>query len=324
MTAAVIDSGRAKIALKQANSEPLIISKFVFADVPDLDHTEAVDLAQVMPDSEHIVHEQVKTAQGYVADNKVVYSVILGSNVGNFYFNWVGIVDEDNTLIGVSYTPRQYKYKTVGLTAGNTVTRNFLTQYNNAAEITGITVPAETWQISFTDVLENIDAALIADMRDFYGRSLFFNDAFRILSAGSGNFVAKPGVAYVEGIRVKLSADHALAGLVLPRDVYVDVYRSGGLSGGVSAFDIVTSTPGVPLADYNDVGGNPHYLVKVATISGAGVITDTRTKRNVPTALINTFATAEQGTKADTAMQPEHLKTHPDFIKLRRLVMAAL
>lgn len=324
MAAAVINSGRAKIALKQANNQPFIISKFVFADIPGLDTGAPVDLEQGMPAPEHIVCEGPKTAQGYVAENKVVYSIILGSTVGNFYFNWVGIVDEENTLIGVSYTPRQYKYQTAGLTAGNTITRNFLTQYNNAAEVTGITVPAETWQISFTDVLDNIDAALITDMRDFYGRSLFFNDAFRVVNAGGGNYLAKAGTAYVEGVRVRLNADSALAGLALPIDVYVDVYRSGGFAGGESTFQLLTSAPGAPLTDYNDPAGKPHYLVKVASISGAGVVTDLRVKRTVPGALIDTFATSAQGAKADTAMQPEQLKTHPDFIKLRRLALAGL
>ncbi|WP_331352568.1 phage tail protein [Cellvibrio sp. UBA7671] len=324
MAAAVINTGRAKIALKQANSEPLIISRFVFADIPGLDTAAPVDVAQGMPAPAHIVHEQLKTAQGYVAENKVVYSIILGATVGNFYFNWVGIVDEDDTLIGVSYTPRQYKYETAGLTTGNTITRNFLTQYNNASEITGITVPAETWQISFTDVLDNIDAALIADMRDLYGRSLFFNDAFRVVNAGGGNFLVKAGTAYVEGIRVRIGADEPMAGLALPIDFYVDVFRSGGFAGGESAYEIFTSAPGAPLADYNDPAGKPHYLVKVASISGAGVVTDHRIKRTVPGALIDTFATSAQGIKADTAIQPDQLKTHPDFIRLRRLALAGL
>jgi hypothetical protein len=324
MPSGIINSGRNKIAYVQGNGLILNATNFVFADIPGLDSAAPVDLDQGMPAPEYIVATLPKTAQGYVAENKVVYSIILGPSVGDFYFNWVGLVDEDGVLLGVSTLPRQNKYKTVGLTVGNTITRNFLTQYNNAQEITGITVAAETWQISFMDVLDNIDAALIADMRDFFGRSLFFSDAFRVVDNGGGNYLVKSKTGYVEGIRVRLNADSPLLGLELPTDIYIDVHRSGSLTGGENVFNIVTSPPTTPLPDYTDSAGKPHYLIKLASINALGIATDLRNTRTVPGALIDTFATAAQGSKADTAIQPDQLASQPVIIRLRRLALAGL
>jgi hypothetical protein len=323
MTTAIVNSGRNKIAFVQGNSLVLNVTTFVFADVPGLDPLVPVNLTQGLPAPEHIVATLPITASGYVAENKVVYSIILGPTVGNFYFNWVGLKDADGVLIGVSTLPRQQKFATAGLTTGNTLTRNFLTQYSNAAEVTGIDVPADVWQISFMDVLDNLDAALITDMRDFFGRSVFFNDGFRIVSGVAGNYFIQAGVGYVEGLRVVQNSEASI-GNALNVDVYVDVHKSGTFSGGINTANAITSPTAVPLTDFNDATGAPHFLVKIATINNAGVVTDLRTKRTVPAALIDTFATAQQGANADSALQPSQLKTHPDFIRLRLLALAGL
>jgi len=323
MPSAILNTGRSKIAFVQGNGLVLNATHFVFADIPGLDASAPVNLAQGMPAAGHIVATLPKTAHGYVADNKVVYSIILGPTVGNFYFNWVGLVDADGVLLGVTTLPRQYKYATSGLTVGNTLTRNFLTQYNNASAITDITVPAETWQVSFMDLLDNIDAALVTDMRDFFGRSLFFNDGFQILLGASSNYFVQPGIGYVEGYRIKKPAAVSV-GDGVNVDVYVEVYRAATFGGGETTAEFVTSPVGTPLVDFIDSAGRPHFFEKLATISGAGVVTDWRVKRVVPGALINTFATSAQGAKADTALQPETLELQPAFKRLRRLVFAAL
>lgn len=323
MPSAIVNTGRNKIAFVQGNGVPFNATTFVFADIPGLDPNAPVDLAQGMPAVGHIVATLPKTAHGYIADNKVVYSIILGPNVGEFHFNWVGLVDADGVLIGVSTLPRQHKYPTAGLTIGNSLTRNFLMQYNNAASISGITVPAETWQISFMDVLDNIDAALIADMRDFFGRSLFFNNAFSVQSGVGGNYFIQPGIGYVEGMRITQSNASAI-GSSINVDVWIEVYQSGTFSGGINTVAFSVEPAGTLKTDFIDSTGRGHYFIKVAVINGAGIVSDMRTKRSVPGALIDSFATAQQGTKADSAMQPDQIETHPYIRKLRRMLLAAM
>jgi hypothetical protein len=273
--AAIINSGRAKIALQAGNGQPLVVTKFVFANVPGLNVSAPVDLAQGMPIPAHIVYEQAKTGQGYVSLDRVVYSVILGPAVGDFSFNWVGLVDQDNTLIAVSYTPLQYKYKTVGLTVGNTLTRNFITEYANAATVTNITVAAEAWQIDFLERLTDSDEQRRRTEEDFYGRAMFVNDGFKIVAAGSTVSV-KAGHGHVAGLRVNQAADAVIATTVLPRDVYVEAYLDGDLSGANVVSVVRTSPTNVPLTDFNDVLGNTHYVVKIATVNAGYAVTDLR------------------------------------------------
>ncbi len=273
--AEILNSGRNKIALQQGNSQPLNVAKFVFANIPGLVPTDPVNLAQGMPAAGNIVHQKAKTAQGYVASDQVVYSVILTPDEGNFEFNWVGLVDADNVLIAVSYTPLQNKYKTVGLNVGNTLTRNFLVKFNNAQAITGINVAAQTWQIDFTGWLSSVDETIRADMRDVFGDSRFLGAGMQV-AVNAGVVSAKAGVGYVGGYRAVLAADTVVNAGALPKDIYIDCMLDGGLSGSNVIATLRASAPGIPLADFIDGNNKKHYVVKIASISVTSVVTDLR------------------------------------------------
>ncbi|UUA73106.1 phage tail protein [Cellvibrio sp. QJXJ] len=283
--AAIINSGRNKIALQQSNSQPLNITKFVFANVPGLDPSAAVDLNQSMPAAEHIVYEKNKDAQGYVAPDQVVYSVILSPDVGDFYFNWIGLVDADNTLISVSYSPLQFKYKTVGLAVGNTLTRNFLTQYANAAEITGINVAAEAWQIDFMGRLDSADENMRADMHDFFGNGYFIGDGFKIITEGA-TVKAKAGYGYVGGYRVVLGADQVINTGPLPKAIWLKAHLNKGPSSSNVVATFVAASTAEVLTNYTDAQNNKHFYVKLADVSAAYAVTEFRKFRNTADCLI--------------------------------------
>lgn len=283
--AAIINSGRNKIALQQSNSQPLNITKFVFANIPGLDPSAAVDLNQSMPAAEHIVYEKNKDAQGYVAPDQVVYSVILSPDVGDFYFNWIGLVDADNTLISVSYSPLQFKYKTVGLAVGNTLTRNFLTQYANAAEITGINVAAEAWQIDFMGRLDSADENMRADMHDFFGNGYFIGDGFKIITEGA-TVKAKAGYGYVGGYRVVLGADQVINTGPLPKAIWLKAHLNKGPSSSNVVATFVAASTAEVLTNYTDAQNNKHFYVKLADISAAYAVTEFRKFRNTADCLI--------------------------------------
>lgn len=273
--AKILNSGRDKIALQQGNSLPLNVVKFVFANIPGLNTSATVNVSQSMPLPAYIVHEQVKTRQGYVASDQVVYSIVLTPDVGNFSFNWVGLVDSDNVLIAVSYTPTLEKTKTVGLSIGNTLTRNFLVKFNDAQAITGITVPAESWQINFAGRLNSMDETIRADMSDIFGAGFFISTGFQIVAA-SNVVSAKAGVGYVGGYRVVLSADTVITTGVLPKDIYIDAVLEGDVSSSVVTHTFKTSTAAVPLLNYVDGLGRTHFVVKIASVTAAYAVTDLR------------------------------------------------
>ena len=151
MGASITLAGESLISQKQSKREALLVSKFVLANVPGLDTTLPVDRSAGVPQSDQIVHSVPVTREGYLATNKVVYSLMLGSDVGDFDFNWIGLVSAEDVLVIAAYVPRQQKRREIPpLQAGNNLTRNIILEYDGAQSLTGINVPASSWQFDFT------------------------------------------------------------------------------------------------------------------------------------------------------------------------------
>lgn len=283
---AILNSGHSKFAQHQGLEQPLVINRFVFALIDGLDTGADVDLNESMPTPAEIVHEEPVSGKGYLSPDKVVYSVILGPAVGDFYFNWIGLVSSDNTLMAVSYTPTQYKYKTVGLNIGNTLTRNFLLQYTDAQAVTGIDIPVAAWQVDFMGRFESIEDHHRLDMHMVYGESYFINDGFRVTTNGA-NITVTAGHGYVGGLRATLTADQVIDVGVPPKDIYLDVMREGDVSSSQVIASMVTSPLNVPLTAYEDANGRPHFIVKIATVNAALAVTDQRKKIVIEQSLID-------------------------------------
>ncbi|WP_051176917.1 phage tail protein [Halodesulfovibrio aestuarii] len=283
MATAITYAGETLIAQKQAAGEPLVIEKFILALVPDLDPNVPVDRADTAPTN--IVHEYVIPAEnkGFLNPNQVVYSMLLTSDIGDFSFNWVGLA-ADGTIVTVTYLPEMQKFKTAGITQGNNLTRNVLLEFSGAQEATGITVEAKTWQIDFTARLNNIDERTRKVCRDLYGRSCFIKDA-ALIKNDAGNFSLQAGFGYVEGIRVDFSTMPLESG-VLPKRIWLDVALQQQGADKVPAVQILFAAPTEEKADYTDSTNDAHYLVAIADIDAAGVVTDLRRVEQVETDLV--------------------------------------
>jgi hypothetical protein len=155
MSSAITTAGQTRVNQLRGDELPLIIDRMVLALIPGLDPSLEVDRSQQMPDPEAIVHiaEINSDHKGYVNPDQVVYSIILGSDIGDFSFNWIGLIEaETDTVIAITTTPETPKRKTdLGSnTTGNNITRNFMIQFRDAQILTAITVNAETWQYDVT------------------------------------------------------------------------------------------------------------------------------------------------------------------------------
>lgn len=100
-------------ASQAVTGEAVLLDEFVFANVPGLDATKPVDRKETLPPAAQIVHRQAVSRKGVVNENAVVHSVVLGAEVGDFSFNWIGLINKaSNTLAMIVHAPLQQKLKT--------------------------------------------------------------------------------------------------------------------------------------------------------------------------------------------------------------------
>ncbi|HEI3267378.1 TPA: phage tail protein [Escherichia coli] len=285
-------------AKQAATGEVVLLDEFVFASVPGLNPDAPIDRNEKLPPAAQIVHRQPVTRTGVVNENGVVYSAVLGADVGDFSFNWIGLLNKaSGTLAMIVHAPVQQKLKTKEGQQGNVLTRSFLMEYNGAQTETGITTPAETWQIDFTARMAGMDELQRLENVDIYGTAAFFGDGWLVSKTGNQFFLTK-GTGYVAGLRASLAANQNIAVTAKPVKVWLDVCWTGALT---SVWNVQSKiTVAENLADYVQ-NGVKHYVFAVASIDANGNITDLRPK-----------GTLNEQQASDALKKHEQSRNHPD------------
>lgn len=289
MGASITLAGENLIAQKQAASAGLKVASFVFANVPGLNASTPVDRAAAKPPAAQVVYTYPIPSgnAGYVNPNQVVYSSQLGSDVGDWDFNWVGLESEEGVLFAVSYVPLQQKRRNIPpLQIGNNVTRNFMVVFDGAQAMTGITIDASTWQHDFTVRLAGIDERERLSNRDVFGRACFFGTGLQLESV-AGTLQLKAGTAYVEGIRLQQSAVLPVVATKFPTTAWLDVALERGLNDVAATMKVVFAAD---LVDYSDPNGVRHYCVPLADLPDANTVTDRRRVEEINDPLVTHFA----------------------------------
>lgn len=247
--------------------------EFIFANIPGLNEN---NLAQylTMPTSAQIVHRQAVSQSGVINENAVVYSVTIGTEVGDFDFNFIGLINRSKNLLAVAVqTDTVKKIRNKNAVQGNSITRNILLEFSGAKALTGINVNANTWQIDFTVRLHGLDEKIRLTNRDLYGRAVFFDDSFLVKRKTGNQFTIQPGTAYVEGVRMDLGAEHHLTANSLPCSIYADVVHHCTVTGEYQTeIKYLTQSK----ADYVDTANRQHYVQILADIDSQGNVTDRR------------------------------------------------
>ncbi|EDC8829283.1 phage tail protein [Salmonella enterica subsp. enterica serovar Tennessee] len=285
-------------AQQGATGEPVLLDEFVFANVPGLDPDQPVDRNETLPPTEQIVHRQAVSRKGVVNDNAVVHSVVLGADVGDFSFNWIGLINKaSGTLAMIVHAPLQQKLKTAEGQQGNVLTRSFLMEYNGAQAETGINTPAETLQIDFTARMAGMDERQRLENIDIFGVAAFFGDGYLVGKSGNQFYVTK-GTGYVAGLRTTLAENLNITVTTRPVKVWLDVCWTGTLTSvwGVQSRITVADN----LTDYVQ-NGVQHYVFAVAGIDENGNITDLRPK-----------GTLNEQQASDALRKHEQSRNHPD------------
>ncbi|WP_424408108.1 phage tail protein [Pasteurella sp. PK-2025] len=262
-----------EIAEKTVNGGTIQYDEFIFAMIPNLN---ADNLAQhlTIPDQGLIKHRQAVSQAGVINENAVVYSVTIGTEVGDFDFNWIGLINRRTNKLAVAVqTDTIKKTRNKNNVQGNSLTRNVLLEFTGAKQLTGISVDANTWQIDFSVRLHGIDEKIRLTNRDFYGRAVFFDDAFLVKRGTGNNYTIDAGHAYVEGVRAELKQTQTIQAPSLPCSIYLDVVHHCTVTG---AYETEIKFLKQSKSDYLDTTNKQHYVQIIADIDRSGVVTDRR------------------------------------------------
>ncbi len=283
--------------------------EFIFANIPGLNEN---NLAQylTMPTSAQIVHRQAVSQSGVINENAVVYSVTIGTEVGDFDFNFIGLINRSKNLLAVAVqTDTVKKIRNKNAVQGNSITRNMLLEFSGAKALTGINVNANTWQIDFTVRLHGLDEKNRLTNRDLYGRAVFFDDSFLVKRKTGNQFTIQPGTAYVEGVRMDLGAEHHLTANSLPCSIYADVVHHCTVTGEYQTeIKYLTQSK----ADYLDTANRQHYVQILADIDSQGNVTDRR--------LLSPFLGMNPLTLDDTTENTKDERGHTHKLPIASLV----
>lgn len=299
MAKSVITSAFIRLKAQQAaEGTPVVLDEFIFANVPDLNPETPVSPDETLPPEDQIVHRQATGKTGVVNENAVVYSVTLGAELGDFEFNWVGLVSKaTSTLAMIVHAPIQKKLRTHNGNEGNVLVRSMLMEYSGAQEATGITTPAQTWQIDFTARLAAMDERQRRENIDIYGNAAFFGDGW-LITRSDNTYTVNKGYGYVQGLRAELAVSQPVTVPHHPTRVWLDVCWSGTLTSEWEVQHKITVADS--LQNYQE-NGVPHYVVALAEIDKDGHVTDLRPR-----------GTPEEQRNLDALKKHEKSRNHPD------------
>ncbi|MGR7288119.1 phage tail-collar fiber domain-containing protein [Klebsiella aerogenes] len=256
------------LAARLADSKPARPDRMVFAWIEGQDENAEINPDEQLPAKNHITHTADIVHFGTLNERAFVCSVVLDTTVGNWRYNWIGLVDsESDTLLMIVHTAEQQKIKTAAGIQGNTLSRNLMMEFSGAAAASQITVTAETWQIDYSARLHSMDEAGRLALVDYYGQAAFRDDGF-LVTVQDNVAVVEPGLGYVSGLRVELSESRSFA-VANGSGVWVDAVWSGTVTGAwVHSFKVVAA---VNLSDYIDSAGFQHYVTRIASVTASGV-----------------------------------------------------
>ena len=264
------------------------MNEMIFAYIPDLDLAAPIDRATGLPDPSTWVHKQSIDQVGKVGESALAYSVVIQSSVAEFTFNAIYLHDKNVVNSCGVIVHKISETKEDGMSS----TKSLLQAYSGAAELTGITVNAETWQIDYQARLHGIDDDHRLSCLDIYGEAAFI-DGFKVIKQTLQNkYLVTAGVAYIGGLRTVTEDDIVQTITSKPSDIYIDAYRAGSaLSSFTNNVSIFTSQ--TEKNNYIDAGGNKHYVAKIATINVDGSVSDKTTLKAGALERVDNAATDE-------------------------------
>ncbi|KAA1160964.1 phage tail protein [Pseudoalteromonas fuliginea] len=154
ITGIMTNAGKSYITTRALQNSGLDVKELVLANIPNLNESAERNPNESMPSTLQIVYRRNIDTSGYVDSNTVAWAVILEQDVGDFDYNWIGLVTQDGTLLAIDYLPLQRKRQGVN----NVHNRSFVLKFAAAAALARITIPAQSWMFDYSPQIDALNA----------------------------------------------------------------------------------------------------------------------------------------------------------------------
>lgn len=156
-------AGREYLASRALNSDPINVAKIIIANVPGVDDSAARDENSIIPANQYIVFDSSEhlagLIEGTIDESTIAFGCVLDQNEGDYYYNWIGLVTSDNTLLALDYIPSIRKEQG----ANNVHNRSMVLSWPNATALAEITINASSWMFDNSILLSGIQRAITAN-----------------------------------------------------------------------------------------------------------------------------------------------------------------
>ncbi|HAX5140321.1 TPA: phage tail protein, partial [Escherichia coli] len=81
------------------SGKPARPDTFVFAYIPGQDESAEIPRDEMLPDESMIQYRAPVTQYGLLSPNATAFSIILDTTVGDFEYNWIGLLNEESGVL---------------------------------------------------------------------------------------------------------------------------------------------------------------------------------------------------------------------------------
>jgi hypothetical protein len=159
VTGILTNAGKQHITACALNNTGLNVSKLVLANVPNLSDRVERDPNMALPPQIQIVYETDELIDGFIDEHTVAWATVLDQDIGDFDYNWIGLVTSTGILLALDYLPLQRKRQGVN----NVHNRSFVLKFAAAKTLARIEIKASSWMFDYSPRLDAIQRALMAN-----------------------------------------------------------------------------------------------------------------------------------------------------------------
>jgi hypothetical protein len=159
VTGILTNAGKQHITRCALKNTGLNVSTLVLANIPNLSDNAARDPNMAIPPQAQIVYQTDELIDGFIDEHTVAWATVMDQDIGDFDYNWIGLVTSSDILLALDYLPLQRKRQGVN----NVHNRSFVLKFAAAKALARIDIKASSWMFDYSPRLDAIQRGLIAN-----------------------------------------------------------------------------------------------------------------------------------------------------------------